>query len=77
MAKTLTSLGFKNSWIMTDGFSGSKGWLQSRLGTDSYNFSFAEILSPSRIIRGGGGGGTGRFGTTTSTVQIGSKFLPE
>ncbi|CAO2837141.1 unnamed protein product [Amaranthus hypochondriacus] len=76
VAKTLTSLGFKNSWIMTDGFSGSKGWLQSRLGTDSYNLSFAEILSPSRIIRGDGGG-TGRFGTTSSTVQIGRKLLPE
>lgn len=73
VAKTLTSLGFKNSWIMADGFSGGKGWLQSRLGTDSYNLSFAEILSPSRIIPGG----TGRFGTTSSTIQIGRKLLPE
>lgn len=73
VARTLTSLGFKNSWIMTDGFSGGKGWSQSRLGTESYNMSLAEILSPSRIIRGG----TGRFGTTSSTVQIGRKLLPE
>lgn len=73
VAKTLTSLGFKNCWIMTDGFSGGKGWLQSRLGTDSYNLSFAEILSPSRIIPAG----SGRFGTTsTSTVQTRGKFLP-
>ncbi|KAJ1392314.1 Rhodanese-like domain [Sesbania bispinosa] len=50
VARTLTGLGFKNTWIVADGFSGSKGWLQSRLGTDSYNFSFAEILSPSRVI---------------------------
>ncbi|CAI9113444.1 OLC1v1014048C1 [Oldenlandia corymbosa var. corymbosa] len=67
VAKTLTKLGFKNSWIVTDGFSGSKGWLQSRLGTDSYNFSFTEILSPSKIIPAS----TRRFGTVGST-----KLLP-
>ncbi|XP_047332424.1 calcium sensing receptor, chloroplastic [Impatiens glandulifera] len=61
VAKTLTSLGFKNSWIVADGFSGRNGWLQSRLGTDSYKFSFAEIISPSRILSGGG---TQRIGTT-------------
>ncbi|EPS69131.1 extracellular calcium sensing receptor, partial [Genlisea aurea] len=45
VAKTLTKLGFKNSWIVSDGFSGSKGWVQSRLGTDSYNVStFAEVI---------------------------------
>lgn len=64
VAKYLTSLGFKNCWIVADGFSGGKGWQQSRLGTDSYNFSFAEVLSPSRVI-------SGRFGTTSST-----KLLP-
>nr|XP_004236097.1 calcium sensing receptor, chloroplastic [Solanum lycopersicum] len=63
VAKSLTSFGFNNCWIMTDGFSGGKGWLQSRLGTDSYNFSFAEILSPSRVIPGR------RFGTT-GTVKL-------
>lgn len=65
VAKSLTSFGFKNCWIMTDGFSGGRGWLQSRLGTDSYNFSFAEILSPSRVIPGAGR----RFGTT-GTVKL-------
>ncbi|KAJ8452216.1 hypothetical protein Cgig2_006021 [Carnegiea gigantea] len=65
VAKALTGCGFKNCWIMADGFSGGKGWLQSRLGTESYNLSFAELLSPSRIIPGG----RGRFGTIGSTVQ--------
>ncbi|RDY06514.1 Calcium sensing receptor, chloroplastic [Mucuna pruriens] len=35
VGRSLTSLGFKNTWIVADGFSGNKGWLQSRLGTDS------------------------------------------
>ncbi|CAN8264904.1 unnamed protein product [Cochlearia groenlandica] len=64
VAKTLKVLGFKNCWIVTDGFSGGRGWLQSRLGTDSYNFSFAQVLSPSRII-------PASFGT-----RSGPKFLP-
>ncbi|XP_038896074.1 calcium sensing receptor, chloroplastic [Benincasa hispida] len=72
VAKALTSLGFKNSWIVTDGFLGSKGWLQSRLGTDTYKFSFAEILSPSRVIPSG----TKRFGTTSLTSASGQKLLP-
>ncbi|KAL0535615.1 hypothetical protein IC582_029954 [Cucumis melo] len=72
VAKALTSLGFKNSWIVTDGFLGSKGWLQSRLGTDTYKFSFAEILSPSRVISSG----TKRFGTTSLTSASGQKLLP-
>lgn len=67
VARTLTSLGFKNCWIVTDGFSGSKGWLQSRLGTDSYFLSAAEVLSPSRIIPAA----TRRFGTTGT-----AKLLP-
>ncbi|PWA37909.1 calcium sensing receptor [Artemisia annua] len=50
VARYLTELGFKNCWIVADGFSGGKGWLQSRLGTDSYNVSFGRILSPSRVI---------------------------
>lgn len=65
VAKTLTSLGFKNCWIMTDGFSGGRGWLQSKLGTDSYNFSFAQVLSPSRVIPAA----ARRFGTT-GTVKL-------
>ncbi|KAH9622082.1 hypothetical protein KSS87_005270 [Heliosperma pusillum] len=68
-AKTLTSLGFKNSWIMSDGFSGGKGWSQSRLGTESYNLSFAEIFTPSRII-------PGRTGTISSTTQTTRRLLP-
>ncbi|KAL0380641.1 UNVERIFIED_CONTAM: Calcium sensing receptor, chloroplastic [Sesamum angustifolium] len=67
VAKTLTKLGFKNCWIVTDGFSGSKGWLQSLLGTDSYNLSFAQVLSPSRVIPAA----ARRFGTSSST-----KLLP-
>ncbi|XP_077237733.1 calcium sensing receptor [Tasmannia lanceolata] len=67
-ARALTSLGFKNCWIVADGFSGSRGWLQSRLGTDSYNVSFAEVLSPSRVIPAS----VQRFGTSSSSL----KFLP-
>nr|AEQ59234.1 extracellular calcium sensing receptor [Taxus chinensis] len=50
VAKSLTSLGFTHTWILTDGFSGNRGWLQSCLGTESYNTSFAQIFSSSRII---------------------------
>lgn len=67
--RTLTSLGFKNTWIVADGFSGNRGWLQSRLGTDSYNFSFAEVLSPSRVIPAA----VRSFGTTS---QSRTKLLP-
>ncbi|KAL3500468.1 hypothetical protein ACH5RR_039561 [Cinchona calisaya] len=67
VARTLTNFGFKNTWTMADGFSGSKRWLQSRLGSDSYNVAFAEIISPSRIIPGS----PGRFGTRGS-----AKLLP-
>ncbi|KAL5059250.1 hypothetical protein RYX36_030854 [Vicia faba] len=70
VARTLTRLGFKNSWTIGDGFSGGKGWLQSRLGTDSYKFSFAEVLSPSRIIPAG----VKSFGTTSR--QSSQKLLP-
>ncbi|EYU38155.1 hypothetical protein ABFS82_04G140900 [Erythranthe guttata] len=66
VAKTLTKLGFKNCWIVADGFSGGKGWLQSRLGTDSYNLSFAEVISPSRVISAAGR----RFGTSSSTKLL-------
>ncbi|XP_015944026.1 calcium sensing receptor, chloroplastic [Arachis duranensis] len=69
VARTLTSLGFKNTWIVADGFSGNKGWLQSRLGTDSYFSSFAEVLSPSRVIPAAVRG----FGTTS---QSSAKLLP-
>ncbi|XP_043699425.1 calcium sensing receptor, chloroplastic [Telopea speciosissima] len=73
VAAALTSFGFKNCWIMADGFSGNKGWLYSQLGTDSYNLSFAEVLSPSRVIPAA----VRRFGTTSSTaLQSSQKFLP-
>ncbi|CAI0400510.1 unnamed protein product [Linum tenue] len=67
VARTLTSLGFKKCWIVGDGFSGGKGWLQSRLGIDSYNVSFAEVISPSRIIPAA----AKRFGTTTTKLLPG------
>lgn len=67
VAKTLTSLGFNNCYVMADGFSGGKGWLQSRLGADSYNLSFAQVISPSRVIPAA----VRNFGTTSST-----KLLP-
>ncbi|XP_057474140.1 calcium sensing receptor, chloroplastic-like [Actinidia eriantha] len=67
VARTLTSLGFSNCWVVADGFSGRRGWLQSRLGADSYNVSIAEVLSPSRVIPAV----VQRFGTTGS-----AKLLP-
>ncbi|KAF8378494.1 hypothetical protein HHK36_029836 [Tetracentron sinense] len=74
VASALTSLGFKNCWVMADGFSGNKGWLQSPLGTDSYNVSSAEVLSPSQVIPSV----VGRLGTTSSmTFQSNQKFLPK
>ncbi|KAL8217627.1 hypothetical protein R6Q57_021000 [Mikania cordata] len=65
VAKYLTQLGFQNCWIVADGFSGSKGWLQSRLGTDSYNISFSRVISPSRVIPA-----VRSFGTTGSTKLL-------
>ncbi|XP_042496447.1 calcium sensing receptor, chloroplastic [Macadamia integrifolia] len=73
VAKALTSFGFKNCWIMADGFSGNKGWLSSQLGADSYNLSLPEVVSPSRVIPAA----VRRFGTTSSTaLQSSPKFLP-
>ncbi|XP_030521718.2 LOW QUALITY PROTEIN: calcium sensing receptor, chloroplastic [Rhodamnia argentea] len=69
VARTLTSLGFKNCWIVADGFSGRNGWLQSRLGTDSYNFSFAEVLSPTRVIPAS----VRQFGSSSGKLLPGSK----
>ncbi|CAL0325748.1 unnamed protein product [Lupinus luteus] len=69
VARTLTGLGFKNSWIIADGFSGGRGWINSRLGTDSYKFSFAEVLSPSRVIPAA----VRNFGTTSQSSR---KLLP-
>uniref|UniRef100_A0ACD5YTV7 Uncharacterized protein n=1 Tax=Avena sativa TaxID=4498 RepID=A0ACD5YTV7_AVESA len=61
VAKTLNSVGFKNCWVMAGGFSGRKGWAQSRLGTDSYNLSVVEVVRPSRVIP------ADRFVTASST----------
>ncbi|GMY15416.1 calcium sensing receptor, chloroplastic isoform X2 [Fagus crenata] len=69
VARALTRRGFKNCWIVADGFSGSRGWLQSQLGTDSYKFSLVGVISPSRLIRAA----VRRFGTTSSN---GRKLLP-
>lgn len=66
VAKSLSALGFKNTWVVLDGFDGGKGWVQSRLGTDSYNSSIAEILSPSRIIPAG----TRKLFKTTSSEVV-------
>jgi len=80
VARSLSGLGFKNTWVITDGYDGGRGWVQSKLGSDSYNSSFAEILSPSRVIPAG----TKRFFSSSSNddvmdVSTGSsrmKFLP-
>nr|ABD64881.1 putative arsenate reductase [Pteris vittata] len=66
VAKSLAALGFKNAWVVSDGFDGGKGWVQSRLGTDSFNSSFAEVLSPSRIIPAG----TKKLFKTTSSEVV-------
>ncbi|WVZ73848.1 hypothetical protein U9M48_022106 [Paspalum notatum var. saurae] len=78
VARTLNSVGFKNSWVMAGGFSGRNGWAQSRLGTDSYNLSVVEVVTPSRVIPAAAGrGGTmaGRIGMTSRTTS--RKLLPE
>ncbi|WOL12123.1 hypothetical protein Cni_G20888 [Canna indica] len=73
VARTLTQLGFKNCWVVADGFSGRKGWLQSRLGADSYNVSIVEVISPSKVIPAA----ATRFGTTSSAaLQTTRKLLP-
>lgn len=53
VARSLMKLGLKNSWVVTDGFDGGRGWVQSRLGTASHSSSIAAILSPTRIISEG------------------------
>lgn len=68
VAKALNVLGYKNAWVVADGFDGSKGWVQSRLGTDNYGSNFAEVLSPSRIIPAASNLFSG--GTKSSTVEV-------
>ncbi|KAF7090825.1 hypothetical protein CFC21_093519 [Triticum aestivum] len=75
VAKTLNSVGFKNCWVMAGGFSGRKGWAQSRLGTDSYNLSVVEVVKPSRVIPAA----AERFVTVSSTStpsRTSRKLLP-
>ncbi|KAF0932495.1 hypothetical protein E2562_010391 [Oryza meyeriana var. granulata] len=74
VARTLNSVGFKNCWVMAGGFSGRKGWVQSRLGTDSYNLSVVEVVTPSRVIPAA----SDRFVTTSSTSRTTTsrKLLP-
>lgn len=58
---------------MAGGFSGGRGWLQSRLGTETYNLSFPEVLSPLQVMSEAGR----RLGTSTGAVlQTTRKFLP-
>jgi len=71
VARTLNSVGFKNCWVMAGGFSGRKGWAQSRLGTGSYNLSMVEVVTPSMVIP------AGRIGTTSPASRAPSrKLLP-
>jgi hypothetical protein len=75
VAKTLNSVGFKNCWVMSGGFSGRKGWAQSRLGTESYNLSVVEVVKPSRVIPAA----ADRFVTassTSTTSRTTRKLLP-
>ncbi|GJM86718.1 hypothetical protein PR202_ga02605 [Eleusine coracana subsp. coracana] len=69
VARTLSSVGFNNCWVMSGGFSGRKGWAQSRLGMDSYNLSVVEVVTPSRVIPAA----AGRFGTTSSSTTTTSR----
>uniref|UniRef100_J3LGQ0 Rhodanese domain-containing protein n=1 Tax=Oryza brachyantha TaxID=4533 RepID=J3LGQ0_ORYBR len=74
VARTLNGVGFKNCWVMAGGFSGRKGWAQSRLGTDSYNLSVVEVVTPSRVIPAA----ADRFVTASSTSRATTsrKLLP-
>jgi len=69
--RALTGLRFNNAWVFPDGFLGAKGLMQNCLGTYSYNASFVEILTPSRIILTP----RGCFGTTISGSQAKSHSL--
>jgi hypothetical protein len=60
---------------MSGGFSGRKGWAQSRLGTESYNLSVVEVVKPSRVIPAA----ADRFVTassTSTTSRTTRKLLP-
>ncbi|CAI5505133.1 unnamed protein product [Closterium sp. Naga37s-1] len=65
VAQSLVALGYKSTWIVKDGVDGGRGWVQSKLATETAGLSFAEVLSPSRII-----GGTG-----TQRVKPGQRLI--
>ncbi|MCO5587599.1 hypothetical protein L7F22_041548 [Adiantum nelumboides] len=52
VARSLTRFGFRNSWVITDGFDGGRGWVQSRLST-APRAGFAQMFSPTRLISEG------------------------
>lgn len=53
IARALSGLGFNSTWVVTDGFDGGRGWVQSRLATEAPGASFTQILSPSRVLSSG------------------------
>ncbi|XP_024368870.1 calcium sensing receptor, chloroplastic [Physcomitrium patens] len=63
IAKSLSGLGFKNAWIIADGFDGRRGWVQSSLGTETN--SYAEVV-PSRM----NSGGTRRFFSSSAKNEL-------
>eukprot|EP00245_Coleochaete_scutata_P013593 TRINITY_DN5585_c0_g1_i1.p1 TRINITY_DN5585_c0_g1~~TRINITY_DN5585_c0_g1_i1.p1 ORF type:complete len:419 (-),score=124.68 TRINITY_DN5585_c0_g1_i1:403-1659(-) len=71
VAKSLTNLGFKSTYVLSDGFEGRSGWVQSRLQTDSFNLSFAEVFTPSRIISPGT---TKKISRSTQILDVGPRF---
>ena len=67
VAQSLVALGFKNTFIVRDGVDGGRGWIASRLATESVSVSLADVLSPSRILSS----------RSTGTVQVPNrKALP-
>eukprot|EP00271_Cylindrocystis_brebissonii_P003159 TRINITY_DN1391_c0_g1_i2.p1 TRINITY_DN1391_c0_g1~~TRINITY_DN1391_c0_g1_i2.p1 ORF type:complete len:363 (-),score=111.18 TRINITY_DN1391_c0_g1_i2:722-1810(-) len=68
VAKALTNLGFRSAYVVKDGTDGGSGWFQSQLAMESSGgSSFAEVLSPSRIIPAS----TGRFSSSgTSRGEV-------
>ncbi|EFJ14410.1 hypothetical protein SELMODRAFT_445878 [Selaginella moellendorffii] len=82
VAKSLSGLGFKSTWTVLDGFDGSRGWLQNRLGTESYFSSLTQVLSPSRIIPPAtsklfkSASGSSRSTTVVDVAPRNSRLLP-
>lgn len=79
IAKFLKAYGFRNAYIVRDGFDGGKGWLQSQLGVENATASRTEILSPSRIISAGSRALGGAGARSSDVVDVGTRrglFLP-